>query len=47
VAALQRTLSGMTAYDVGGFRINLRAGARDAAWGIELVTVTADGRVVR
>ncbi|MDM0118735.1 ABC transporter substrate-binding protein [Variovorax arabinosiphilus] len=46
-AALQRTLSGMTAYDVGGFRINLRAGARDAAWGIELVTVTADGRVVR
>jgi branched-chain amino acid transport system substrate-binding protein len=47
VAALQRTLSGMTAYDVGGFRINLRAGARDAAWGIELVTVTAEGRVVR
>ncbi len=47
VAALQRTLSGMTAYDVGGFRINLRAGVRDAAWGIELVTVTADGRVVR
>jgi ABC-type branched-subunit amino acid transport system substrate-binding protein len=47
VPALQRTLTGMTAYDVGGFRINLRAGARDAAWGIELVTVTADGRVVR
>lgn len=47
VPALQRTLSGMTAYDVGGYRINLRAGARDAAWGIELVTVTADGRVVR
>lgn len=47
VPALQRTLAGMTAYDVGGFRINLRAGARDAAWGIELVTVTADGRVVR
>ena len=47
VPALQRTLAGMTAYDVGGYRINLRAGARDAAWGIELVTVTADGRVVR
>ncbi|MGJ7492137.1 ABC transporter substrate-binding protein [Variovorax sp. ZT4R33] len=47
VPALQRTLTGMTAYDVGGFRLNLRAGARDAAWGIELVTVTADGRVVR
>jgi branched-chain amino acid transport system substrate-binding protein len=46
-AALQRALSSMTAYDVGGFRLNLRAGVRDSAWSIDLVTVTADGRVVR
>jgi len=47
VAALQRALTGMTSYDVGGFRLNLRAGVRDSAWAIDLVTVTADGRVVR
>jgi hypothetical protein len=29
-ARLQATLAGMTDYDVGGFRINLRAGLRDA-----------------
>ncbi len=45
--SLQKTLSGMTDYDVGGFRVNLRAGVRDAARTIDLVTVTADGRVLR
>jgi branched-chain amino acid transport system substrate-binding protein len=46
-AALQKTLAGMTDYDVGGFRVNLRAGVRDTARIIDLVTVTADGRVLR
>ena len=46
-AALQKTLAGMTDYDVGGFRVNLRAGVRDSARMIDLVTVTADGRVLR
>ena len=46
-AALQKTLAGMTDYDVGGFRVNLRAGVRDAVRSIDLVTVTADGRVLR
>lgn len=46
-AALQKTLAGMTDYDVGGFRVNLRAGVRDAIRSIDLVTVTADGKVLR
>ncbi|MBP7567413.1 MAG: ABC transporter substrate-binding protein [Burkholderiaceae bacterium] len=46
-AALQRAMAGMTDYDVGGFRINLRAGVRDPSRPIDLVTVTADGRVIR
>jgi branched-chain amino acid transport system substrate-binding protein len=46
-AALQKTLAGMTDYDVGGFRVNLRAGVRDAVRSIDLVTVTADGKVLR
>jgi branched-chain amino acid transport system substrate-binding protein len=46
-AALQKTLAGMTDYGVGGFRVNLRAGVRDGGRVIDLVTVTADGRVLR
>jgi branched-chain amino acid transport system substrate-binding protein len=46
-ASLQRTLAAMTDYDVGGFRVNLRAGVRDPLRTIDLVTVTADGRVLR
>jgi branched-chain amino acid transport system substrate-binding protein len=46
-AALQRTLAGMTDYDVGGFRVNLRAGVRDTVRSIDLVTVTPDGKVLR
>jgi branched-chain amino acid transport system substrate-binding protein len=46
-AALQKTLAGMTDYDVGGFRVNLRAGVRDAVRSIDLVTVTSDGKVLR
>jgi branched-chain amino acid transport system substrate-binding protein len=46
-AALQRTFASMTDYDVGGFRINLRAGVRDSIRAIDLVTITADGKIVR
>jgi branched-chain amino acid transport system substrate-binding protein len=46
-AALQKAMASMTDYDVGGFRINLRAGVRDAIRSIDLVTLTADGKVVR
>ncbi len=46
-ASLQKALAGMNDYDVGGFRINLRAGVRDSVRAIDLVTITADGKVVR
>jgi branched-chain amino acid transport system substrate-binding protein len=46
-AALQKAMAAMTDYDVGGFRINLRAGIRDSVRAIDLVTITADGRIVR
>lgn len=44
---LQKVMTAMTDYDVGGFRINLRAGVRDSIRAIDLVTITADGKVVR
>jgi len=46
-AGLQKAMAGMSDYDVGGFRINLRAGVRDSVRSIDLVTITADGKVVR
>lgn len=46
-AALARTLAGTPSYDVGGFRLNLRAGVREARSAIELVSIGADGRVIR
>jgi branched-chain amino acid transport system substrate-binding protein len=46
-AALQRTMTGMTDYDVGGFRINLRPGLRDNVRSIDLISISADGRVLR
>jgi len=46
-AGLQRAMASMTDYDVGGFRINLRAGVRDSVRAIDLVTITADGKIVR
>ena len=33
--------------DVGGLRINLRAGMRDSVRAIDLVTITPDGKIVR
>jgi ABC-type branched-subunit amino acid transport system substrate-binding protein len=44
---LQTAFAGMTDWDIGGFRINLRPGIRDAVRSIDLVTIRADGRVVR
>ena len=44
---LQATMTGMTDYDVGGFRINLRAGMRDSVRAIDLVTITPDGKIIR
>jgi ABC-type branched-subunit amino acid transport system substrate-binding protein len=46
-SSLQRTMAGMTDYDVGGFRINLRPGLRDPQRTIDLISITADGRVLR
>lgn len=44
---LARTLAGMPNYDVGGFRLNLRAAPREATSAIELVAISADGRIIR
>lgn len=46
-AGLQRAMGTMNDYDVGGFRINLRAGIRDSVRAIDLVTITPDGKIVR
>ncbi len=46
-ARLMAVMSEMTDYDVGGFRINLRAGVRDSVRAIDLVTITPDGKIVR
>jgi branched-chain amino acid transport system substrate-binding protein len=46
-ASLQKTMASMTDYDVGGFRINLRAGVHDSIRAIDLVTITPDGKIVR
>jgi branched-chain amino acid transport system substrate-binding protein len=37
----------MNDYDVGGFRINLRPPLRDASRSVDLVYITAEGRVLR
>ena len=46
-AGLQRAMTAMTNYDVGGFRINLRAGLRDSVRAIDLVSITPDGKIIR
>ena len=45
--ALQKAMTGMTDYDVGGFRVNLRPPLHDAARAVDLVYITAEGRVLR
>ncbi len=46
-ASLQKTMTSMNDYDIGGFRINLRAGMRDSVRAIDLVTITPEGKVLR
>lgn len=46
-ATLLKAMAGMTDYDVGGFRINLRPPLHDAARSVDLVYITSDGRVLR
>jgi len=46
-ASLQRVMTAMTDYDVGGFRVNLRPGLRDPSRNIDLISISADGRVLR
>lgn len=46
-AALQKAFESMSDYDVGGFRINLRAKKYQSVRLVDLVTITPDGKVVR
>ena len=46
-AGLQRAFESMTDYDMSGFRVNLRAKKYDSVRAVDLVTITADGKVVR
>ncbi|RYY63909.1 MAG: ABC transporter substrate-binding protein, partial [Comamonadaceae bacterium] len=45
--ALQKAMTGMADYDAGGLRLNLRPALRDVNRPVELVYITADGRVLR
>ncbi len=45
--SLLKAMAGMNDYDVGGFRINLRPPLRDATRPVDLVYITAEGRVLR
>lgn len=44
---LQKAFESMTEYDVGGFRVNLRAKKYESVRLVDLVTITPDGKVVR
>ena len=46
-AGLQKAFESMTDYDVGGFRVNLRARKYESVRLVDLVTITPDGKVVR
>ncbi|HYW56303.1 MAG TPA: ABC transporter substrate-binding protein [Polaromonas sp.] len=46
-SGLQKAFESMTDYDVGGFRVNLRAKKYESVRLIDLVTITPDGKVVR
>jgi branched-chain amino acid transport system substrate-binding protein len=46
-AALQKAFESVTDYDVGGFRVNLRARKYESVRLVDLVTITPDGKVVR
>ncbi len=44
---LQKVFESMTDYDIGGFRVNLRPKKYESVRVIDLVTITADGKIVR
>ncbi|CAM3392661.1 ABC transporter substrate-binding protein [Polaromonas hydrogenivorans] len=44
---LQKAFNSMTDYDVGGFRVNLRAKKYESVRAIDLVSITPDGKIVR
>ena len=46
-AGLQRAFESMTDFDMSGFRVNLRAKKYESVRAVDLVTITADGKVVR
>lgn len=46
-AGLQKAFESMNDYDVGGFRVNLRAKKYESVRLVDLVTITPDGKVVR
>lgn len=46
-AGLQKAFESMSDYDVGGFRVNLRAKKYESVRLVDLVTITPDGKVVR
>ncbi|MET0540961.1 MAG: ABC transporter substrate-binding protein [Variovorax sp.] len=46
-ASLQKAMLGMNDFDVGGFRINLRPPLHDPSRPVDLVYITAEGRVLR
>ena len=46
-AGLQRAFESMTDFDMSGFRINLRAKKYESVRAVDLVTITADRKVVR
>lgn len=46
-AGLEKAFASMLNYDIGGFRVNLRARKYESVRAIDLVTITPDGKVVR
>ena len=46
-AGLQRAFESMTDFDMSGFRVSLRAKKYESVRAVDLVTITADGKVVR
>ena len=46
-AGLQRAFESMTDFDMSGFRVNLRAKKYESVRAVDLVTITAEGKVVR
>jgi len=46
-AGLQKAFEAMSDYDVGGFRVNLKAKRYESVRAIDLVSITPDGKIVR